>query len=385
MEIPPQLTPMPALDTNLCSQCKKVPFESWFFPQSWKELEFQQVMHKLEFVRANRDSCNFCRLLLAALSSDRGVETVTWKRSAFVHFQPQPFGSVQDHGEKKLISRVNVQLIIDTETWSTKRNGTIFGHGIQLATDDHESEGYSGGTPDSNHVKRMLKGRRLRFPDRIDPKLLTRWLSICETSHNGTCVPRSFGAGDNTPNFCFRCIDVQARCVKELDIATCRYVALSYVWGDAVQVKLGKDTSERLFSPGGLSDVCLDIPQTILDAMLVTSNIGERYLWVDALCILQDDHVDRNCQIANMDKVYGSAVLTISVRQFFPYWLRIMRYWLSSMLTPQIGSGLKQCGYTSHRSSFTPKQHSPALGADWRPQPHDDSATLHGLNRAHNT
>lgn len=51
---------------------------------------------------------------------------------------------------------------------------------------------------------------------------------------------------------------------------------------------LGKDTEDRLFEPGGLNDECLDIPQTIRDAILVTAEIGKQYLWVDALCIFQD-------------------------------------------------------------------------------------------------
>jgi hypothetical protein len=40
--------------------------------------------------------------------------------------------------------------------------------------------------------------------------------------------------------------------------------------------------------------------------------IGERYLWVDSLCIVQDDPQEKHGQIANMDAIYGNAILTIN-------------------------------------------------------------------------
>ena len=40
--------------------------------------------------------------------------------------------------------------------------------------------------------------------------------------------------------------------------------------------------------------------------------LGERYLWVDSLCIIQDDEDDKAIQIAAMDQIYSSSVLTIA-------------------------------------------------------------------------
>lgn len=54
------------------------------------------------------------------------------------------------------------------------------------------------------------------------------------------------------------------------------------------------------------------LSQTVQDAILVTRKLGVRYLWVDALCIVQDDESSKNKEIDRMGKVYANAVLTIS-------------------------------------------------------------------------
>ncbi|KAK1986639.1 hypothetical protein LZ30DRAFT_746362 [Colletotrichum cereale] len=45
--------------------------------------------------------------------------------------------------------------------------------------------------------------------------------------------------------------------------------------------------------------------------MILVKSLGIRYIWVDALCILQDDMVDQLHTIPMMDVIYGNSVLTI--------------------------------------------------------------------------
>lgn len=50
---------------------------------------------------------------------------------------------------------------------------------------------------------------------------------------------------------------------------------------------------ENLVGGGQETGLNLEIlPRTILDSMDFVSRIGERYLWVDALCIAQDDRLE---------------------------------------------------------------------------------------------
>ncbi|KAI0672210.1 HET-domain-containing protein [Trametes maxima] len=85
------------------------------------------------------------------------------------------------------------------------------------------------------------------------------------------------------------------------------YVALSYVWGEA-QPHRTTTGNVRTYSQG--IDTAL-LPQTIKDAIECTYSFGMRYLWVDALCILQDSKDDKAREIAQMRAIYQNAHFTI--------------------------------------------------------------------------
>lgn len=54
------------------------------------------------------------------------------------------------------------------------------------------------------------------------------------------------------------------------------------------------------------------LPQRLRDAITITKWPGFRYLWIDALCILQDSKEDWEKEVAVMGKVYLNAVFTIA-------------------------------------------------------------------------
>jgi hypothetical protein len=88
-----------------------------------------------------------------------------------------------------------------------------------------------------------------------------------------------------------------------------RYFALSYVWGAQGSLQNTVALESQLAQPGSLKKYY--VPQTIDDAIALTCRLGERYLWVDSLCIIQDDEPSIESQILAMDKVYALAVATI--------------------------------------------------------------------------
>ncbi|KAK1754440.1 heterokaryon incompatibility protein-domain-containing protein [Echria macrotheca] len=54
-----------------------------------------------------------------------------------------------------------------------------------------------------------------------------------------------------------------------------------------------------------------ELPALVRDAMVVCRELGERYLWVDRYCIVQDDEADRAAQISAMADIYSAAGLVL--------------------------------------------------------------------------
>ncbi|KAL1847231.1 hypothetical protein VTK73DRAFT_10412 [Phialemonium thermophilum] len=89
------------------------------------------------------------------------------------------------------------------------------------------------------------------------------------------------------------------------------YVALSYVWGNASIMKTVRSNIVARQKPGALDAFRKELPRTITDAIALVSLLGERYLWVDALCIVQDDEESVRNNVGQMANIFENAVLTI--------------------------------------------------------------------------
>lgn len=87
-----------------------------------------------------------------------------------------------------------------------------------------------------------------------------------------------------------------------------RYICLSYCWGGPQRVM----TTVSTLAERKREIAYADLPLTLRDAIDVTKDLGIRYIWIDALCIIQDDLIDWGRESAAMADVYGNSYLTIS-------------------------------------------------------------------------
>lgn len=108
-----------------------------------------------------------------------------------------------------------------------------------------------------------------------------------------------------------RVIDVNQQCVASLP-GHAKFVALSYVWGVSQddQLQLSTGNLAELEKSGSLARHSL--PLTIEDSMEVCRRVGQRYLWIDRLCILQDGNSGHKTkQLDQMSIIYQRASFTI--------------------------------------------------------------------------
>lgn len=97
----------------------------------------------------------------------------------------------------------------------------------------------------------------------------------------------------------------------QLKTRTPRYTALSYCWGTAEDAKVQVKTTTSSFAERQTGIETKDITPVLQDAIIVTRQLSIPYLWIDSLCIFQDDITDWNRQCMDMDKIYGHAEITI--------------------------------------------------------------------------
>ncbi|KAK8112933.1 hypothetical protein PG984_013459 [Apiospora sp. TS-2023a] len=88
------------------------------------------------------------------------------------------------------------------------------------------------------------------------------------------------------------------------------YAALSYCWGGEERNKLKTERATISDRQKGIE--CCRLPKTLQDAVTTARDLGFLYLWIDALCIIQDDDNDKVIEIERMSQVYRGASLTIS-------------------------------------------------------------------------
>ncbi|KAH7018965.1 heterokaryon incompatibility protein-domain-containing protein [Ilyonectria destructans] len=146
----------------------------------------------------------------------------------------------------------------------------------------------------------------------IDTTRISRWIYSCEQMHGSACaLPTGLAFTDAFQGLqVLRLIDVPANCLVETT-ALENYVALSYVWGGVSNFRLTKANRPTLLKPDSLNRVSHLLPETIKDTIEFTRRLGCRYLWVDALCLLQNDAEDLALGVNSMDLIYERAWLTV--------------------------------------------------------------------------
>ncbi|RAL02647.1 uncharacterized protein BO80DRAFT_472073 [Aspergillus ibericus CBS 121593] len=140
----------------------------------------------------------------------------------------------------------------------------------------------------------------------IDFAPVRDWLAYCEgDSNHAGCkgLPCQWVA---IPGTTFKLIDLEERCIVVAP-DKCDYLVLGCVPKGSDSLRLTRETRRTLARPGGLTASWPEISKTVQDAILVCKVLGERFLWVDCLCIMQDDSRDQKFQNLRLPQIYAQA------------------------------------------------------------------------------
>ena len=130
------------------------------------------------------------------------------------------------------------------------------------------------------------------------------WLSTCREAHK-QCRDQYDAL---RPSRIIRIQDDIVKLVLHLeDPILVSYVALSHCWGRSQPLRT---TSENIANlQQGISHKSL--PQTFKDAIRISWALDYKHLWIDSLCILQNDLRDWEEQSSMMASIYSNADLVL--------------------------------------------------------------------------
>lgn len=160
-------------------------------------------------------------------------------------------------------------------------------------------------------------GFRYRFPctgSKDAFSLVSSWLNECVTKHD-KCKAGDFNRTYHDASLPSRVVDVGPQDGSIQPKLYCskgrraKWVALSHRWGDSTQ-KVLRTTRANLEQHQKAIHM-YEMPKTFRDAVEVTRALGVIYLWIDSLCIIQDDQNDWKKESATMGTIYQDAHLTI--------------------------------------------------------------------------
>lgn len=148
----------------------------------------------------------------------------------------------------------------------------------------------------------------------IGIKTIQSMIQQCDTNHS-ICRNRASGylpqrildlsTDDPAKGIVLRDFDSHSN----LQQGTHRYMALSYRWG------IGRgmpQTTVNTLNTHKKKVAWETLPRGFQEAIVLTKALNVRFLWIDSLCVIQDDPADKLRASAELDDIFGNAVLTIA-------------------------------------------------------------------------
>ncbi|PQE06786.1 heterokaryon incompatibility protein [Rutstroemia sp. NJR-2017a BBW] len=133
------------------------------------------------------------------------------------------------------------------------------------------------------------------------------WISSCVTEHHEctseqSALPKRLLSVGTTETDEIKVVSVEHPVI---------YAALSYCWGHSTRFET--TAANKIFHMRAIA--MSNLPRTFRDAITVTRCLGMKHIWIDALCIIQDDPIDVEEECSKMGAIFGGCKLAIIATQ----------------------------------------------------------------------
>ncbi|KAK3939449.1 heterokaryon incompatibility protein-domain-containing protein [Diplogelasinospora grovesii] len=329
--------------SGLCQLCEKLDFHDAFGQAREEEEELSSEPSRwhaqLSLVQKSAATCALCALVMKGWRQSR--ETVVENSLSECMFDPQENSPADlnesvtnieaySHGARLSLEVVRRPRMVDDgrrnrhslflrAECAPRVRGSWEAHD-PLVTELRIVREPSSMLPDDDISSPVVDELVLSNPLSQNSLAVARgWLETCVKHHGSTCSPSGGGGRRRTPS---RLLEVvtqsagnntrvylrEAARFTQNNAVDTRYVALSHCWGwGGTPFTTTTRTLKRRMDGIEMDE----LPQTLRDAVVVVSKLGLRYLWIDSLCIVQDDAHDWYAESAEMAGIYRNAHLVL--------------------------------------------------------------------------
>jgi hypothetical protein len=285
---------------QLCRVCRTIDLEKLLAGESTHRISLGTLLS----INKKKNECSFCNFIVKSARLSGAAK------------EKEPIFHAHDG------SLISCSIDYRGTGWNVIQNGsTKYETAVKLDFRGHWDSEFTGFNSIARRLvpedgsEELFCGRRL-LEDHINFDTIKSWIAVCTSSHNSVneyagCGTREWEHLQKRP--CdLKVIDVTNDCITTLPKGE-SYVALSYVWGQTTTLMATKENRDVLSKLGGLSRAANKVPiaRTILDAIILTQKVDIGYIWVDSLCIVQDDEADKLRLIDEMASIYLAAAFTI--------------------------------------------------------------------------
>ncbi|OTB18675.1 hypothetical protein K445DRAFT_19277 [Daldinia sp. EC12] len=253
-----------------------------------------------EDISISAKTCQLCEVLYADLAPLDAALRQGW-------LGLYPFWSSGRIGENKIKGhfRAGFRDSLQNMPWGSNKIGSIPLHSFRVCRREPLAKGEQ--VPWLDAYRRIPVVSTTITPSHIS-KVAARWREECSENHPN-CVK-----SDSVNALPTRVVDISDSEIGRIRIYESKrekmpYVTLTHCWGGVIP-SITTTVNLKARTSGMNID---ELPQNFIDAIQVTRALGLKYLWIDALCIIQDSKSDWGQEAGRMYSVYAGASVVISV------------------------------------------------------------------------